>query len=232
MITTLDTRMLDRPIWHSLTTHHAHLAVGGDDARRFHPEVNLFLSGREDTPDCMARGVDLVPLGEEVYILQVPEIVVPDGLDCAMAAQGVQMVFGDESVPALDTSDIQALTDADVPDMVALATLTEPGPFLSRTHEMGQFWGVRIDGRLAAMAGERMRFPGYSEVSGVCTHPDFQGRGLAKRLSAHVRDLIRDRGETPFLHAWASNAAAIGLYEKLGFDLRCHVNAMVLKRSG
>lgn len=223
--------LLDRPIWHSLTTHLSHLAIGNDDARRFHPEVNLFLAAREDTTECMASAVDLVPEDGEVYMIQVPEICVPDGLDMAMAAQGVQMVFDNGDAPAFDTSDIVPLTDRDVPEMLALATLTEPGPFLSRTHEMSQFWGVRIDGRLAAMAGERMRFPGYSEVSGVCTHPDFRGRGLAKRLSAHVRDLVLARGETPFLHAWSTNAAAIGLYEGLGFVLRCHVNAVVLRRT-
>src|ERR1700732_4060966 len=130
------------------------------------------------------------------------------------------------------TGDILEFTDEDAPEMLELATLTEPGPFLARTHTMGNFLGIRIGGRLAAMAGERMRFPGYTEVSGVCTHPDFRGRGLARRLSAAVAARIEARGDQPFLHAWKSNHSAISLYEGLGFKFRTEVNAVVLKRSG
>jgi len=114
--------------------------------------------------------------------------------------------------------------------MLALATLTEPGPFLSRTHTMGSFLGIRVRGQLVAMAGERMRFPGYTEVSGVCTHPEFRGRGFARRLSAAVVAGIRVRGDQ-FLHAWQVNSSAISLYEGLGFKVRTEVNVAVLERS-
>ena len=112
--------------------------------------------------------------------------------------------------------------------MLALAQLTEPGPFLPRTHTMGRFMGIRINGRLAAMAGERMRFPGFTEVSGVCTHPDFRGRGLARRLSSIVAHAIQLRHEQPFLHAWTTNYAAVSLYERLGFTRRATVQVAVL----
>ena len=115
--------------------------------------------------------------------------------------------------------------------MLALAKLTEPGPFLSRTYAMGNFIGVRISGRLAAMAGERFRMPGYTEVSGVCTHPDFRGRGLARMLSALVAAGIEARGDVAFLHAWTSNAAAISLYESLGFELRTEVEVAIIARN-
>jgi predicted GNAT family acetyltransferase len=114
--------------------------------------------------------------------------------------------------------------------MLALATLTEPGPFLRQTHRMGNFFGIRVDGRLVAMAGERFRFAGCTEVSGVCTHPDFRGHGFAGRLSRHVAAAIAARGETAFLHAWKNNVAAISLYRTLGFTLRCEVNVAVLER--
>jgi predicted GNAT family acetyltransferase len=135
----------------------------------------------------------------------------------------------DTPVPA-GHEEILTLTDADAPEMLALAQLTEPGPFLSRTHTMGTFIGIRSGGRLAAMAGERFRFPGYTEVSGVCTHPDFRGRGLARRLSAAVAAGITARGERPFLHAWKTNRPAIALYESLGFAMRAEVNVAVLVR--
>lgn len=107
--------------------------------------------------------------------------------------------------------------------MLALATLTKPGPFLPRTHCLGEFWGVREDGRLLAMAGERMKLDGFTEVSGVCSHPDARAQGYAGLLSRHVAARVFARGETPFLHAYASNQGAIRLYERLGFVVRLQV---------
>lgn len=221
---------LDRPVWASLTSHHASLSEGGALARRFARDVNLFASSRDESPAALAALGELVRPGENVFVLQVPGIVIPTGLVEVKSAQGVQMVAAAGISVTTDRADIRTLTDADAPEMLALATLTEPGPFLGRTHTMGTFLGIRIDGRLAAMAGERMRFPGYTEVSGVCTHPDFRGRGLARRLSAAVLADIVARGDQPFLHAWKSNHAAITLYRSLGFTLRTEVNVSVLAR--
>jgi predicted GNAT family acetyltransferase len=220
---------LDRPVWASLTTSHAPLSEGGQLARRFLRDVNLFASARDDGADAQAALTALVRPGERIYILQVPAIVVPAGLRTAKAAGGVQMVatrpltdeIGDDAVP---------LTDADAPEMLALASLTQPGPFLTRTHHMGRFLGIRREGRLVAMAGERMRFPGHTELSGVCTHPEFRGQGFARRLSVAVVAAIQERGERAFLHAWATNAPAITLYRSLGFELREEVNVEVLER--
>ncbi len=126
--------------------------------------------------------------------------------------------------------DTVQLGGADVPDMIALAQLTKPGPFLPRTHELGQFIGIREQGRLVAMAGERIRLNGYSEVSGVCTHPDYRGRGLARLLSILVSRRIAARGQTPFLHAFASNTSAIRLYESIGYVTRTMVSVTFLRR--
>jgi predicted GNAT family acetyltransferase len=199
-------------------------------ARRFARDVNLFASSRDESPAALAALAELVRPGENVFVLQVPGIVIPTDLVEVKSAKGVQMVAAAGISVTPDRGDIRTLTDADAPEMLALATLTEPGPFLGRTHTMGTFLGIRIDGRLAAMAGERMRFPGYTEVSGVCTHPDFRGRGLARRLSAAVLADIVARGDQPFLHAWKSNHAAITLYKSLGFTLRTEVNVSVLGR--
>lgn len=222
-------RSLDRPVWASLTTSHSHLSIGGPLARRYAREVNRFASARDETEPALAALAALAQPAEEVYVLQVPEILVPPGLIAVEPARGVQMVARRSFQAPASREDILTLADADAPEMLALAKLTEPGPFLARTHTMGTFIGIRIDGRLAAMAGERFRFPGYTEVSGVCTHPDFRGRGLARRLSATVAAGIEARGERPFLHAWSSNRAAISLYESLGFELRSEVNVAVLE---
>ena len=120
------------------------------------------------------------------------------------------------------------LGESDAPAMQRLAALTKPGPFASLTHRFGGFVGVRHEGRLVAMAGQRMRIDGYCEVSGVCTHPDHRGRGLAGALMSVVAERILARGETPFLHSYAHNAGAIALYESLGFRYRTNIHLTVL----
>jgi predicted GNAT family acetyltransferase len=223
--------LLDRPVWSSLASLHAELALGDTLAKRYRAEINRFASARDDGDAALAALARLVRPEEPVFVLQVPEIRVPPGLVASQRAKGVQMVAAARIAPEAGPDAVLALGDADAQEMLALATLTQPGPFLRHTHRMGRFVGIRIGGRLAAMAGERFRFPGYTEVSGVCTHPDFRGRGLARRLSRHVAASIAARGDTAFLHAWKSNAAAIRLYESLGFRLRCEVNVAVLERA-
>lgn len=222
---------LDRVVWETLATYHAPLSEGNALARRFLRDVNVFASARDDSPAALAELAALVQPGEQVFVAQVPQIVIPSALVEIKSALGVQML-ATRLPDAVPKTDITILTDADAPEMLALAKLTEPGPFLARTNRMGRFLGVRVDGRLAAMAGERMRIPGYTELSGVCTHPDFRGRGFARRLSTVVVLDIAARGERAFLHAWKSNHTAIALYEQLGFQLRADVNIAVLTRLG
>jgi len=219
---------LDRPVWGTLTTAHAHLAVGGPLAWRFEPRVNLFASARDDGGDCLAALTALITTHGRSFIMQVPDIVIPATLHIAKHTRGVQMIVAGPLPEPDDTDTIVTMTESDVPEMVALATLTEPGPFLPRTHTMGRFLGIRIGGRLAAMAGERFRLPGYTELSGVCTHPDFRALGLARRLSIAVAANIQASGESPFLHAWKTNQAAIALYESIGFRIRAEVDVAVL----
>jgi ribosomal protein S18 acetylase RimI-like enzyme len=220
---------LDRPVWASLATFHAAIAVGDALARRYPADVNLFGSARDDEPAAVAAFAALLAPGQRAYVLQVPPVRVPPGCSEVRPGRGVQMVatkaFDDDSDPS-----IRALGDADADDMLALARLTQPGPFLARTHTMGAFIGIRVDGRLAAMAGERMRFPGHTEISGVCVHPAFRGRGLARRLSSIVGARIQARGDVAFLHAWADNRPAIALYESMGFAMRAAVHASVIGR--
>jgi predicted GNAT family acetyltransferase len=122
----------------------------------------------------------------------------------------------------------EVLGEADAPAMLELARLTRPGPMRPRAHRLGRFIGVRQEGQLIAMAGERMRMPGFAEVSGVCTHPDHRGRGLAGALMRLVMQAMLDRGETPFLHAYADHDGTIGLYRTLGFEVRARLPMMVV----
>ena len=218
---------LDQPVWASLQ-HQPQWALGDERARRFKTDINRFAAASDDSTDSLAALAELVQPGDDtVYLVQARPIVLPPALVAVKEAPVVQMVATRRL--AIDDGP-EPLNDGDAAEMLALAMLTEPGPFLPRTHTMGRFIGIRVDGRLAAMAGERMRFPGHVEVSGVCTHPDFRGRGFARRLSAAVTAEIQRLGDQPFLHAWATNAAAIALYESLGFVARRTMNAAQVKR--
>jgi predicted GNAT family acetyltransferase len=224
------TNPFDRPVWASLTADPG-LGEGGDLAKRYRRDVNLFASAQDDGDGAsLAALAALVDEGESVYVLQVPPIAVPPGLQALRRAQGVQMLAVQPIAAEHGSEEILVLGDADAADMLALARMTEPGPFLPRTHTMGRFVGIRVDGMLVAMAGERMRFPGGTEVSGVCVHPGFRGRGFARRLSSVVAHAIQQRGERPFLHAWTTNEAAIALYASLGFRVRTEVQVAVLGR--
>ena len=138
------------------------------------------------------------------------------------------MIFVGALGDAQSNLPIQPLGDADVSEMLELTALTDPGPFRSRTIELGGFIGIREDGRLAAMAGRRLALPGFTEVSAVCTHPDFRGRGYAQALVSAVSRAIQEQGETPILHVYSSNSAAIRVYESLGFVLRRKLHVAVV----
>jgi predicted GNAT family acetyltransferase len=140
-----------------------------------------------------------------------------------------QMVWSG-SVDAQDENGVEQLSIADVDEMLALTELTKPGPFGKRTPELGTYLGIRDGGRLVAMAGERLRLPGFTEVSAVCTHPEYQGRGFARMLISAVVRQITERGETPFLHVAQVNTRAIRVYEELGFKTRILQTAFALQR--
>ncbi|MGZ3172222.1 MAG: GNAT family N-acetyltransferase [Croceibacterium sp.] len=169
--------------------------------------------------------------GEQVYAGQVDPLPDLPGLTTILRRSAVQMVHDDITPPPGGDDEIVEFGASDASDMLALALLTQPGPFEAETWRMGRFFGVRRAGRLAAMAGQRMHPPGLVELSGVCTHPDFRGEGLATRLTNHVTRAILATGETAFLHAWADNMGAIALYEKLGYGLRCEINVAVFERT-
>jgi ribosomal protein S18 acetylase RimI-like enzyme len=222
--------ILDRPVWSSLATVHAAFAIGDDRARRFAPDIGPLAGARDDEPDSLAALGALVPIDGSLLVLQVDPIVLPPATVVTTNAPGVQLVL-DRLVDVAPDDRIVPLGDDDRAAMLELATLTKPGPFAARTSVLGEFVGVKEGGQLIAMAGERMKQPGFSEVSGVCTHPTARGRGLARSLSAHVARRILARGEVPYLHAYAANAAAIALYESLGFRLRTGVQVNAIARA-
>ena len=208
--------VLFRPVWNALAGRLAHASVGGDRARRFAPDIGWLASARDDSPESLRALAELVPATGTLLLLQADPIVIPPGTTATMTADAVQMVSARLGAATCDVP-IVPMTADDAPAMLELATLTKPGPFAARTPTLGEFWGIKERGVLVAMAGERMRHTGFTEVSGVCTHPSARGRGYARALSAWVAARIAARGETPYLMAYATNTAAIELYLTLGF---------------
>jgi len=221
---------LDRPIWSALTTRHEAFAEGDGLARRYRPSIVPFAATAADDADSLGALARLLPPRETAVLVQTDEIILPPEVSAISTAPLVQMI-AEQSMPAASDERIRQLTKDDAAEMLALALLTKPGPFTLEALSLGDFWGISIDGRLAAMAGERMKQPGYSELSGVCTHPDFRGAGLARLLSVFVAGRIAARGEIAYLHAYDSNAAAIRLYESIGFRLRSMMNMAMVQRA-
>ena len=216
-----DAHPLDQPIWSALTGRQAHLALVRDGARRYDPAYGVFAAVADRSPASLAGlGALVAAYGDLAMADDDPPTDAP-GVAVVSQDRVVQMVVAGALAegPALEV-EVLALSEADAAEMLALATLTQPGPFFARTHQLGDFFGVRVGGQLVAMAGERMKPQGFTEVSGVCTHPDHRGHGYAAALTRLVAARILARGETPFLHAFASNTGAIRVYEALGFSLR------------
>lgn len=217
---------LDRPVWNALTSRQAHLARGDARALRFDADYGQF-AACADPRDTDA----LLPLLQagSIGVVESDDAPFPPQLHAHRAI--CNQMTAAAITPGGTRFDVVTLRDGDAEEMLALATLTKPGPFYRHTNRLGDFIGVRIDGRLAAMAGERMKPQGFTEVSGVCTHPDFRGRGFAGGLMRLVAERILARGETPFLHVYPDNQGAIALYETLGFRFRSRLHYTVLSQS-
>lgn len=219
---------LDRPIWSALTTRQAGIAERVCEAVRLRPDYGVFAAAA-DASENSRIALNYLDCGSEgLWLLERDEVTPPPGLLVVHHTVPCVQMIADHVVASKPDFEVERLTEADAPDMFALARLTEPGPFFEHTHRMGNFIGVKQEGRLVAMAGERLRPEGFTEVSGVCTHPDFRGRGYAGGLMRIAAARILARDETPFLHSYADNEGVIALYEKLGFRLRSPMNLTVL----
>ncbi|WP_433189720.1 GNAT family N-acetyltransferase [Actinoallomurus sp. CA-150999] len=217
-----DAVALDDPVGESLRGRHAHLARRWGRAATYLPEVATFSAVTADPdPEEWADLARLLGPGEFADMFGCPATP-PSDWEPVFVLQGRQMVWPGSSHPDAEAGVVELGADS-VPEMLDLVARAQPGPFWPRTHELGTFLGVRDNGTLVAMAGERLRPPGWTEISAVCTAPEARGRGHAARLVSALVARILARGERPFLHVAETNTGAIGLYERLGFETRRHV---------
>ncbi|UUU28313.1 GNAT family N-acetyltransferase [Streptomyces sp. DSM 40750] len=228
-IPVLDIPVLDNAVWTALDGPHAHFAERFGKAARYPADVYAFAALAEPgDPAAWADLHTLVGPGAVVRVKPVDEI--PAGWEVVGGGQGVQLV--DTGLRAEPAPEAVRLGLDDVPEILDLVARTQPGPFLKRTIEMGTYLGIRDGGVLVAMAGERIHPPGWTEISAVCTAPEYRGRGLATRLIRAVAASIRERGDRPFLHAAADNTRAIRLYESIGFTLRRRSTILAVRSPG
>jgi ribosomal protein S18 acetylase RimI-like enzyme len=224
-------RLLDNVVWHSLTGPQAHAAAGSGGARRYATGFSPIVAFADsEHPDFEALAAHCAP-GEHFYCAGWSGPM-PAGWQLDAEATMLQMVWAAPTAPADAGFRPQRLDAADVPQMLALVELTRPGPFGPRTIELGEYFGCFEGERLVAMAGERMHAASLREISGVCTHPGFQGRGLARRLMLLLLRRQLQRGQTPFLHVMSDNANARAMYRRLGFEEHQEMVVRVLSRSG
>jgi ribosomal protein S18 acetylase RimI-like enzyme len=223
---TFSADFLDNPIWFALTSQHESLALSHGSARRYPKAVSPFAALLNPTPDAFSDMRALVRPDERVALFTSAPLDVPKSFHVDHS-RWIEQMTG-EKLPAAQAIQSIQLAPADVPEMLALTGMTEPGPFLPRTIELGRYFGIRSDdGRLAAMAGERLRLAGFTEISAVCTHPDFRGRGYAKALVSMLASKIMGEGKMPFLHVNPDNSAKV-VYEKIGFQVRTRIRLTII----
>ena len=220
---------LDNPFWSSLDSIHAEHAVRSGDVACFPADIAPFIGASNADAFGPSSLSTLMGPGDERLVLGVLPHVVPEGWELRRFPDLMQMVC-ESSMPDVEGPEIVALDAAHPQDVLALTALVYPHYFRPRTMELGDYFGLRPQGWLEAMAGERLGMPGWRELSAICTHPDAVGRGHARRLTAFLTNRTLARGDVPFLHVSPDNTRAVELYQHLGYRLRRTLPFAVLQR--
>lgn len=223
--------ILDNPVWHALRTHNGPLGRISGDSAYFLPQISPFVATEGETSVSLPALHDAIPFDNVVIFVTSRKADIPQPWKQLAMIGGYQMLYEVPDMPATEGMAVVPLTTGHVPEMLALTSLTNPGPFEAETIRFGHYEGIFDNGHLVAMAGQRMHPEGFAEISAVCTHPDHLGKGYARHLLLRQVTRIRQAGETPFLHVKGDNTRAIGLYESLGFAIRTEVFFYVLTKN-
>ena len=224
--------ILDNPVYHALLSGDANKALGSGPVKFFDPDVSPFVGFPEQYEDGFKDLHQLLTADRNILYASRQEIDLPGGWELIQFIRGSQFLYLSGKKFDNDFSDIIPLNSQHVDQMVNLAVLTKPGPFGKRTIDFGHYHGIFNNDQLVAMTGRRLHVYDYTEVSAVCTHPDFLGRGYAQRLIQHQVNSILEEKKIPFLHVRYDNNRAIDLYERLGFVKNGNMNFYFFQRKG
>jgi ribosomal protein S18 acetylase RimI-like enzyme len=226
-------QVLDNPVWYALQSGNRSLARGNEFCRYFDAEVSPFVGLRQPDEHHLLELYNLIP-PQSIKLLALPkQISVPDPWTVSSGMDGYQMVYSKTGTlpKGLEAAGILPLTNEHIPQMLALTKLTNPGPFGSRTIEFGYYTGIFEGEQLVAMAGQRLHAVPYAEISAVCTHPDYLGKGYARQLLNYQINRILATSGIPYLHVRHDNHRAIQVYESLGFEKRTPIHFHILQKS-
>jgi ribosomal protein S18 acetylase RimI-like enzyme len=222
--------VLDSPAWNALISGNKNLAIGNESVKYFPKDISPFVGTKEISQENFDILHDIIPFDTVSAFIAPYDIVIPEQWTVVQPLMVWQMVYDDAATPAAVTQEFIPLTKQHIPQMLALTQLTNPGPFSERTIDFGYYLGIFDGDRLVAMAGQRMNPTPYAEISAVCTHPDYLGRGHASQLLlSHIRR-IKAASEIPFLHVKSENETAIRVYERIGFVKRKEMSFYIIKK--
>jgi ribosomal protein S18 acetylase RimI-like enzyme len=226
------THPLDNPIWNALNTGSVHFSTGHERCRFIRSDMGFFAGLPGYDAENLQDLHSFCQPGQRVILFPPAELEIGDGWSILNNRALLQMVCVSDPIDSDSKVEIKALGEKDIPAMLELTELTKPGPFISRTIDFGGYFGIFEGEKLISMAGKRLGPDPFVEISAVCTHPDFLGKGLSLLVIQRVIEKIRAEGKTPFLHVYPENAPAIKVYSKLGFKERAMLRVYLLEKTG
>jgi len=222
--------LLLNPVYHALLTGDRHLSFGNEQVKYFDEQVSPFAGFDPEYKNGFAELYEMLPSGRKILYAISSIITQPAGWQVQHEIKGLQFVYESNSKMKTQFPDVKPLSEIHVEQMVQLAKLTRPGPFGIRTIDFGSYFGIFDNEKLVAMTGQRLHVEHYTEISAVCTHPDYTGKGYAYTLLQHQLQLILQQDQQPFLHVREDNQRAIALYQRLGFTISRTMNFYFMRR--
>lgn len=209
---------LNNPVYYALLSGNASLGSSTGNVKAFDEQVSPFAGFDVHNKMGFEELYTHFPARRKILYASRHKIEEPVMWHIKHHIEGLQFLFSSKTITKSHTPGITPLQSIHIDEMIALARLTKPGPFDKRTIEFGNYYGIFENNKLAAMTGQRLHVYNYTEISAVCTHPDYLGKGYAAALIRHQLDIILNNGQVPFLHVRADNHRAIALYERLSFE--------------
>lgn len=223
--------ILDQPVWNALVSGNSNLAHGTSTSKYFDKAVSPFADVEDQGPDNFRILYEIIPDNQGIVIFpSINENLKAGPWSVISRIDGFQMVYNGFVQELTGEHIIEPLDNRNIPAMLSLTKLTVPGPFAEKTIDFGHYYGIFSNDSLVAMAGQRLHPGTFAEISGVCTHPDFAGKGYARQLILHQIKRMLENGETPFLHVKSENFSAIKLYQSIGFEIRTEIFFHILKK--